>query len=225
MLKLVITGLSLVAATASSAATLLTTQGTYRKPVINVGAAYAHQYNFASGPLALGNGVTFSSSGPSVLGRDNRVGTGGYVLGGNGAIVNATIIGTNVNGMIKLTFANPVRAFGSGFNYITPLDGGAPFQPHPTISAYDMRGGLIARYDLVTSAPIATPGAIDAFAFRGIDAGAAIIKTFALSGYGIVMSAISIGSPTPEPATWVLMIGGFGLVGLALRRRTLAQAG
>ena len=32
------------------------------------------------------------------------------------------------------------------------------------------------------------------------------------------------GSATPEPAGWALMIGGFGLVGAALRRRRVAAA-
>lgn len=33
-----------------------------------------------------------------------------------------------------------------------------------------------------------------------------------------------VGPPIPEPATWALMIAGFGLVGAALRRRVVATA-
>ena len=37
-----------------------------------------------------------------------------------------------------------------------------------------------------------------------------------------VNSAGSAASPTPEPATWAMMIAGFGLVGYAMRRRARA---
>ena len=40
----------------------------------------------------------------------------------------------------------------------------------------------------------------------------------------IVVSAADISSGTPEPATWALMIAGFGMVGTALRRRSAALA-
>jgi hypothetical protein len=38
-----------------------------------------------------------------------------------------------------------------------------------------------------------------------------------------VFSADS-AAPTPEPAAWALMIGGFGLAGAAMRRRRRAAA-
>ena len=46
-----------------------------------------------------------------------------------------------------------------------------------------------------------------------------------LSGQGnyFAVDNLSIGS-VPEPASWALMIGGFGLVGAALRRRSIAVA-
>lgn len=34
----------------------------------------------------------------------------------------------------------------------------------------------------------------------------------------------SVGGPVPEPASWALMLGGFGLVGAVLRRRVAAMA-
>ena len=43
------------------------------------------------------------------------------------------------------------------------------------------------------------------------------------SAFGPVIGGVSI-SAVPEPATWALMIGGFGLAGVALRRRRLAVA-
>ncbi len=40
--------------------------------------------------------------------------------------------------------------------------------------------------------------------------------------YGAAIDNVSI-SPVPEPATWAMMIGGFGLVGGAMRRRSRMQ--
>ncbi len=39
-----------------------------------------------------------------------------------------------------------------------------------------------------------------------------------------VFTNVSGVTGTPEPATWALMIGGFGLVGASLRRRSTAVA-
>ncbi len=39
-----------------------------------------------------------------------------------------------------------------------------------------------------------------------------------------LLDNISVTSNAPEPATWALMIGGFGLVGASLRRRSAALA-
>ena len=36
--------------------------------------------------------------------------------------------------------------------------------------------------------------------------------------------AVNVGGAVPEPATWALMIGGFGLAGAALRRRRVVAA-
>jgi hypothetical protein len=43
-------------------------------------------------------------------------------------------------------------------------------------------------------------------------------------GNDFTLDDISLVAKTPEPATWALMIGGFGLAGAALRRRRLARA-
>ncbi len=43
-------------------------------------------------------------------------------------------------------------------------------------------------------------------------------------GDEMLVTSIAPASGVPEPATWALMIGGFGLAGAALRRRTLAAA-
>ncbi|HMI19420.1 MAG TPA: PEPxxWA-CTERM sorting domain-containing protein [Sphingomonas sp.] len=36
-------------------------------------------------------------------------------------------------------------------------------------------------------------------------------------------ATVAGSSPTPEPASWAMMVGGFGLIGAALRRRTTVR--
>lgn len=51
--------------------------------------------------------------------------------------------------------------------------------------------------------------------------------TYDLTNDGVTMDEIRFGftaAVVPEPATWTLMIGGFGLAGAALRRRRAAHA-
>jgi hypothetical protein len=52
--------------------------------------------------------------------------------------------------------------------------------------------------------------------------GAYIDSVDSVAGPGAIEFGISLG--TPEPATWAMMLSGFGLVGLALRRRKPALA-
>ena len=44
------------------------------------------------------------------------------------------------------------------------------------------------------------------------------------SAFGPVIGGVSVSGAVPEPATWALMLGGFGLAGVALRRRRMALA-
>ena len=44
------------------------------------------------------------------------------------------------------------------------------------------------------------------------------------SAFGPVIGGVSVSSAVPEPATWALMLGGFGLAGVALRRRRIVAA-
>ncbi len=44
------------------------------------------------------------------------------------------------------------------------------------------------------------------------------------SAFGPVIGGVSVSGAVPEPATWALMLGGFGLAGATLRRRRVALA-
>jgi hypothetical protein len=45
---------------------------------------------------------------------------------------------------------------------------------------------------------------------------------FSSSGNSFELDNIAVASAVPEPATWAMMIVGFGVAGGALRRRRLA---
>jgi hypothetical protein len=193
-----------------SAASLLTSSAGYSGPTL---VLPTDGYIFTAGPFALAGGITYTSTFDFSV-----IGTGGYGLAGNGASFTTPIIGTNEgSATVTLTFDNAVASFGGGFNY-APGSG-----RNPTIAAFDEIGNLIASYDLSVLAPISTPAAIDAFMFRGIDGEGSMIKSFTLSGSFIIMSGVA-GSAVPEPASWAMMIAGFGLVGAAMRRRSAAVA-
>lgn len=204
-------GFLAIAGTAS-AATLITSDAGYTGPDLQIGSIGQPYYLFTGGPTALPGGVTFSSTTANSV-----IGTGGYGLGNNG-FSNAPIIGLNSsNDTMTLTFDTAIASFGLGINY-------APGYGDPVIAAYDGSGTLIASFNLASLAPISTPGAFNAFAFRGIDGGGTAIKSFTLSGAYIIASA-NTGSPppavggVPEPSTWAMLIVGFGFVGSAMRNR------
>ena len=65
-----------------------------------------------------------------------------------------------------------------------------------------------------------TPGA---FTNRGDGSGAVGLTISAPTGYdghfGGAIDDLSVAGAVPEPASWALMIGGFGVIGAAARRR------
>jgi hypothetical protein len=207
--------LSVALAAPAAAASLLTTSAGYTGPTL---VLPSDPFVNSVGPIALAGGITLTSTSEFSV-----IGTGSYGLDVNG-FTNATpIIGTNDGAsVVTLTFDTAVASFGGGFNYAVQL-GGSVYGNPPTIAAFDESNNLIASYDLFALAPISTPGVTDVFQFRGIDGRGSLIKSFTLSGSFIVMSGIA-GSAVPEPATWVMLITGFALVGAAARRRVAIAA-
>jgi hypothetical protein len=91
-----------------------------------------------------------------------------------------------------------------------------------TIETLDSAGNVIDSFDLTVLAPISTPGGFNAFRFRGVsyDDGT-LIYGLRFGGNYILLTGTADGQPpvVPEPATWAMLIAGFGLVGTAMRRR------
>jgi hypothetical protein len=151
------------------------------------------------------------------------LGTGGYGLNENGSATTTPIIGTNgTTNVITLTFDNPVAAFGAGFTYA--VINNQPVGNAPLISAFDSNGGLIASYDLEALAPIRSGGTNNFFLFRGIDGQGTGIKSFTMQGAFVIAAGSFTNAAVPEPASWAMLIAGFGLTGAAMRRRRAAIA-
>lgn len=193
------------------AAVLLTDAATYRGPVLDLSSLDRALMQPFTTPIALPGGITAVPQG-----RDGLTGSEGYGFGDNGVTFGRPIIGSNsTDAAISLRLAAPVSQFGVLVNYAL-LDG-RPVGASPGISAFDAMDRLIARFDLFTAAPISTPGAINAFAFRGISADG--IARLDLAGSFIAVAGGTGVAAVPEPGSWALLIAGFGLVGFIMRQQ------
>jgi hypothetical protein len=127
--------------------------------------------------------------------------------------------GRGDNEFILFSFSQAVS-----FNSINFDLGSGSFQFFRDVApAFD--GGLGA-ID-VFGAPTAIPGGLQIFNFGSTVSG--VSNTFGIAAIAdtdaFAIRNINVTAAVPEPATWLLMILGFGLVGLTLqRRRRLANA-
>ncbi|MBV9878898.1 MAG: PEP-CTERM sorting domain-containing protein [Gemmatirosa sp.] len=153
---------------------------------------------------------------------------GGYGLGDNGlwtsgASLGAGGIGTadGFGAFLRFTFDTPVNAVGGLVNYcIDALFTCNGFSA--TLRAYDADFNVLAAFDVDQLAPITTPGATNAGAFRGIVVRTPSIKYLDWGGSYVVMGDVTFGAATvaPEPASLALVgTGLLGLAALARRRR------
>jgi hypothetical protein len=181
---------------------------------------------FGGGAITVAPGVTWSSTnasnqGGSVFGYD-----GSYGFGGNGSSDGVSLVGLNdssdaygVADFMTFSFDKPVASVGAVLNWV---GSNAPV----TIAAYSASGSLLDMLTLSSGgANLQTPDAFYGFQEKTND-----IASFVLTdGYVAAIGAINVGSVSavPEPATWAVMLAGFGGVGAALRqarRRTMSRA-
>lgn len=92
------------------------------------------------------------------------------------------------------------------------------FYDAATGGAFGLKNTNNSRFTLVTDGPQLFTGPITAPTFK--------VGTFALTQFNgagqYTLTVTNLDAPAPavpEPATWAMMIGGFGLVGAASRRR------
>lgn len=176
----------------------------------NSGSRYQQVYAATqfSGPINI-NSVSFRRINGTTLT------TGIHTLGVSttAAAVNglSSIFNSNVGANNQTVFSGALAGLISGstltFNFSSPF-------------AYNPGSG-----NLLLDFQIASTGrGNSAFAANNGDAGGVYSRQHdfgtATSGYGLQTTFdFSPASAVPEPATWAMMIGGFGIVGMAMRRR------
>lgn len=100
----------------------------------------------------------------------------------------------------------------------------------PGLLATDPSNGVLYQSSLTGAANIAATiargtEAPDAYSFSFNSGLNQLTVTYNFTTDGIAQDQVRFGFATvPEPATWALMIGGFGLAGASLRRRRTAAA-
>lgn len=142
-------------------------------------------------------------------------------------------------GAIYFLSGNPIMNVAAGFD--TGFSGvfSAPFTPGTTVKVWsdlNATGSLLAELTLGTTTAAGCQIAGQYCPFIDFSLGfAGTAKSVQFGGTlnQQVFDDLTFGSTTPgggggvvpEPATWALLISGFGLVGAAMRRRTPARAG
>ena len=117
------------------------------------------------------------------------------------------------------TEATAMFEFAPGFTSFSFTAG--VFTP-ATVSVYSGLGGTGSLLgSLLVTDPPSAPNAFAAnsVAFAGVGQSVVVVSSAGFFGWDdISLTAV------PEPATWSLMVGGFGLVGIMTRRRRTADA-
>lgn len=172
----------------------------------------------------IGQSIVFTSTNPD----GSLLGSTFYTLGDNGTWGGTlSFAGLDVdavgNDRYTMTFSfnsSPVSAVGGLLNY-TVLPGSG--FGDPMIVALSSTGSILESYDLKITAPIATPGATNLGAFRGIVRPSADISAFTLSNSAIVVANLTFTAgpsvPIPEPVSLLLLGSGLAFMAWLGRKR------
>ena len=156
-------------------------------------------------------GANFSTT-PATI----NYGSSSFIFRGTGDIFNPTAVSTGGTGQFNTIFGQPTSYFvDRGTVTFGPNDQYAAFATPTTIrfSNGDNFIGLRAMIgdSVYYGFAYTTNNVLNSYGFENV-AGRAVTATTAAGVAGV-----------PEPASWALMIGGFGLVGGALRTRRPAK--
>jgi len=138
------------------------------------------------------NGATFANTNWY---NDTRADTDATISTANFAFTPALTYATNLTGANKTTFYNGVKSqFASkAFSSNTTTNG---------TSSRSFNNGAFNAFSnvwIVGASTVNWDGRIDSFKLKSI--------------------SYDVGAPVPEPATWTMLILGFGMIGSAMRRR------
>lgn len=221
------TALTLTAGTAAAA--LVTSEAAMPAPTVVIDFS-----EFASGGCSQGPGPLQigTSVGEDIVwtGADSScLFNGAYALGGNGSWTSGrdgfgALNAASGEAMTYRFNDGPVAAVGGFINYSPDLLGGIA-----RIQVLDATDAVIESYDLETFAPISTPGATDAGAFRGIVRPTADIAAFRVLDQFIAVDNLRFsrtqGVPAMPPATMTALVAMLLAGGVrALRRRSATPA-
>lgn len=208
MRKLALLAAGLVAlatAAPASAAVVTSLPGSTAVPIptankYNGHCCITHQESFAGG--------AFAGAGPNLWGYAEQ-----YTLSGAPTLQGkpAVIAYSSMDVVFDFTFDTAVAGVIADFVWGTQADHWAPL----TISAFDVAGNLLESQVLFDN------GVGLDFGKYGFARDSADIKRFQVSGAYFALRDLAtadIASGVPEPATWAMMIIGFGGVGYAVRR-------
>ena len=129
----------------------------------------------------------------------------------DGGAYNLDLVGYGSTGAISQTFATVL-----GKTYVVKVE-------------YNENGGGKVASVAINGNPIATLNGSSAwqtsksiYVGTGDAATLTIAETVGGNSGGVVLDNVSVA--VPEPASWAMMVAGFGLVGFAVRRRVAAVA-
>lgn len=174
-----------------------------------------------------------------VNGADAPISPLGQIAWGAGTTLGAPASGAFVtyagNGLLTLGFNRDGADRGASANVGTAVDTlwVRARTTGPTVASFQglslvFAGGTVNLGDLVGDTDAQYVGFADSRLAQGFQlkfTGASFSPTGATGGSSTMLQVKVGSSPVaavPEPGTWALMIGGFGLTGAALRRRAVA---
>jgi hypothetical protein len=188
---------------------------------ILTGAMGAIALTVAAGAAQAGTLMTFNFSGTNNFGAFSGSMTldvtGGFATSGTGVFTGNTFSNA---AMVLITTATPGNETAGGPSFPVGFrdNGGTDLFGFDNVVPIDAAGGLL--FDVGT-----TTAAWGQYALFGLWDGGSVFSGRTVTGaYDYVDFGTEAVSPTPEPATWAMMVLGIGGLGLAMRKRRMNGA-